>query len=293
MPDIKSILASEIRRLAKKEVKTALQPLQGQILALKKTISAQNAKIKALEKCRPATPKNKTEITPVTDKQVRLTPERIIKLRQKLGLTQGQFATLLDSNTFSVSHWENGKATPRDVFKRKIAALRGLGKRKLSKLLADKSAVSTPAPATPAPAAPTKAKPAQAKAKVKVKAAPKAEVKAKAKTKVKASPKAEAKAKVKAAPKAEVKAKAKVAPKTDVKPVEAAPKKGPRKGAKAAAEKTEKTAPVKTKIVSPKTERKPRKNAKKQDVTTAPISAPTEAPAVPNVAKTESEPEKQ
>lgn len=252
MPDIKSILASEIRRLAKKEVKTSLQPLQGQILALKKTISAQGAKIKTLEKCRSAAPKAKAEIVPVSDKPVRLSPERIIKLRQKLGLTQGQFATLLDSNTFSVSHWENGKATPREAFKRKIAALRGLGKRKLSKLLAEKSATSTPVKnkATAVAAAP-KAKPAS--------------------TKVKASS----------------------APKTEVKPIKTATKQSVRKGAKVATVKTEVKAQVKAKAVSPKAERKPGKKAKKQGVAAAPASSQTEAPAVPNIVKTESEPAKQ
>jgi len=144
MPDIKNVFASEIRRLAKKEVKAALQPLQEQISKLRKTISEQNAKIKTLEKRVPTALPQKKEITPVADdKSVRMSPQWIIKLRQKLGLTQGQFAVLLDTSNFSVSHWELGKTTPRDVFKRKIAALRGIGKRELKRLLEakDKGAV--------------------------------------------------------------------------------------------------------------------------------------------------------
>ena len=136
MPDIKNVFASEIRRLAKKGVKVALQPFQAQISKLRKTISEQNAKIKTLEKRVPTALPQKKEITPVAEnKTVRMSPQWIIKLRQKLGLTQGQFAILLGTSNFSVSHWELGKTTPRDAFKRKIAALRGIGKRELKRLL--------------------------------------------------------------------------------------------------------------------------------------------------------------
>lgn len=143
MPDIKSVLASEIRRLSRKEAKAALKPLQVQVSALRKTIAAQNAKIKVLEKRIPTAiaPKPKTESLPVTNRKVRITNESIIKLRRKLGLTQTQFATLLEVSNFSVSHWELGKTTPRDAFKQKIAALRNIGKRKLKHLLDEKGIV--------------------------------------------------------------------------------------------------------------------------------------------------------
>jgi DNA-binding transcriptional regulator YiaG len=143
MQDIKSVLASEIRRLARKEVKAAFQPLREQISALKKSVSEQRAKIKTLEKRAPAAPRRKNEIIPVSeDKAVRISPQWIIRLRQKLGLTQEQFALLLGTSNFSVSHWELGKTTPRDAFKRKIAALRGMGKRELKHLLEEKDAAA-------------------------------------------------------------------------------------------------------------------------------------------------------
>jgi len=139
MPDIKKVLASEIRRLARKEAKAALKPLQTQVSTLRKTIAAQNAKIRALEKRIPAAvaPKPKAESLPIVG-EVRITAESIIKLRRKLGLTQMQLAVLLEVSNFSVSHWELGKTTPRDAFKRKIAALRDMGKRELKRLLKEK-----------------------------------------------------------------------------------------------------------------------------------------------------------
>ena len=141
MPDIKRVLAHEICRLARKEVKAALKPLQMQVSGLRKTLAAQNTKIKALGKRIPTAvaSKPKTESQPVSDRQIRITSESIAKLRQKLGLTQMQLATLLEVSNFSVSHWELGKTTPRRAYKYKIAALRDMGKRDLKRLLKEKS----------------------------------------------------------------------------------------------------------------------------------------------------------
>ena len=156
MPDIKKVLASEISRLARKEIKTTLKPLQAQVSALRKTIAAQNTKIKALEKRIPAAaPKPKTESQTATDRQVRITAESIAKLRRKLGLTQVQLATLLGVSNFSVSHWELGKTAPREAYKCKIASLRDMGKRELKRLLKEKNITPVVKPAeakTPAQA---------------------------------------------------------------------------------------------------------------------------------------------
>lgn len=158
MPDIKSVLNDEIRRLARKELKVAIQPFQAQLAALKKTVSEQAKLIKELSKgFAVAARKAKSETAAEQDgeavetnsKQFRLTPERIVKLRQKLGLTQGQFAALLEVNPLSVSNWELGKAVPRESGKQKIAALRGLGKRGLKVMLAEKGIAVAPSKRKP------------------------------------------------------------------------------------------------------------------------------------------------
>jgi|GEM_PF-605257 len=282
MPDIKSVFASEIRRLAKKEVKTALQPLHALISTLRKTIAAQATKIKALEKRSPAVPKPEKTILPISDKPVRISPVWIIKLRQKLGLSQSQFAALLDASNFSVSHWENGKAAPREAYKRKIAALRGLGKRELNKLLTEKGIVSAPAKdAVPAlkTKAPAKTKPAKVKTvPVVTKAKP-------VKTKL-VKP-----TKVKAAIGKNIAAKpAKVAKKKTA-PIALPKNKVPVAAAKAKA-KPVKAAPIKTKVAAalPQATTKPAKIAKKKIVPA--VSVNTEASVAAQVPKKESEPAK-
>lgn len=151
MPDIKQVLSEEIRRLAKKELKAAIVPLQSQIAALKKTVAEQSRRLQALERCcpaaEPAAPavKKAAPEAAAEAKVPRITAERIVKLRQKLGLTQAQFAALLGVNQFTASRWELGRNRPREAQKRKICALRDMGKIELKKLMAETFKSEAPA----------------------------------------------------------------------------------------------------------------------------------------------------
>lgn len=57
MADIKKVLTDEIRRLAKKEIKTAVEPLAAKITELKKLVSAQAKEIKLLKIQKPKSAK--------------------------------------------------------------------------------------------------------------------------------------------------------------------------------------------------------------------------------------------
>ena len=147
--DIKQALSDEIRRLARKEIKAALTPLQGTISALKKQVAEQKRQIAVLEKrCAPA----ESEISAIPaaaadedEKQVRLNASGILRLRTKLGLTQGEFAKVLGVAMHTVSVWEQGRRTPRHAHKVRICALRGIGKRELKKMLEQPEAAPAPA----------------------------------------------------------------------------------------------------------------------------------------------------
>ena len=133
------MLNDEIRRLARKEVISVEKELKAQLVELRRTVSEQNRRIKALEKqllqtapaaADPATPADLED----ENKKVRVTPERIIQWRKKLGLKRAQYARLLDVSPLSVSHWEQGSTVPRESQKRRIAELRDMGKRELKAL---------------------------------------------------------------------------------------------------------------------------------------------------------------
>lgn len=139
MPDVKAVLTEEIRRLAKKEIKTAIVPLQKTLAEQKKLISELKKRIAVLE--------NKKTVASVSadenkddaqeEPKHRLNAAGIVRVRNKLKLTQAEFARLLGVAAHTVSIWELGKVSPRRDAKAAICALRGLGKRELKKRLAE------------------------------------------------------------------------------------------------------------------------------------------------------------
>ena len=167
MSDIRKVMNEEIRRLAKKEIKIALAPILATNSALKKRVAEQEKRIRQLEARTvqaaaqaPSAAPGKAE--DAKEKQIRLTPARIRKIRTKLAISQAQFAKILGVNTQSVNFWENGKTTPRALLKKTMAAIRDMGKREIAKLFAEKEIVVKKAEKAARPAA---------KAKVKAKAA--------------------------------------------------------------------------------------------------------------------------
>ena len=136
MPDLKNLLNDEIRRLARKEIRIALEPVTAQIATQKKTISDLKKQIAELEKMlRKTTPEKIAEIEEAAeneDSKVRLNAAGIIRIRKKYKLTQSELAKLLDVATHTVSIWELGKSAPRAAMKQKICDLRTLGKREIN-----------------------------------------------------------------------------------------------------------------------------------------------------------------
>jgi DNA-binding transcriptional regulator YiaG len=144
MSDLKQVLTDEIRRLARKEVKLAVQPLQANIVALRRQISElkklYSDSCKQVEHYR----KKAEEVTGVElveeAPKLRLNAAGIIRIRTKLKLTQTEFAQLLGVSMHTVSSWEIGKSYPRAGVKAKICALRTVGKRQIKAMLAQEPA---------------------------------------------------------------------------------------------------------------------------------------------------------
>ena len=139
MPDIKTVLSEEIRRLAKKEIKLAVIPLQKLAAEQRRTISELKKRIAVLEK--QSAPAEKVAVSDETaagaeEKKLRLNAAGIIRVRTKLKLTQSEFAKLLNVSTHTVSMWELDKSSPRKDARAAICALRKLGKRELKARMA-------------------------------------------------------------------------------------------------------------------------------------------------------------
>lgn len=144
MPDIKNLLNDEIRRLARKEIRIALEPFATQIAAQKKTISDLKKQIADLEKMlRKSVPEQIAAIEEQTSEpKIRLNAAGIARIRTKLKLTQAEFAKLLGVATHTISIWELGKSAPRAAMKLKICELRKVGKREINVRLAEAEEVT-------------------------------------------------------------------------------------------------------------------------------------------------------
>ena len=144
--DFKQVFADEVRRLARKEVRAASESLYETIATLRKQIAEQKKQIVELAKSCVLKEEKKSPVDdipmPNDGKSLRLNAAGIVRLRTKLGLTQGDFARVLGVAMHTVSVWEQGRRVPRAAHKAKICALRKIGKRELKKLLAESPEVT-------------------------------------------------------------------------------------------------------------------------------------------------------
>lgn len=139
MPDIRQVLNDEIRRLARKELKASLMPLFKQLSDQRRVVAELKKEIAALKKIAPAVEAKPVipESDPEEAKKFRLTPAGIVKIRTKLGISQGKLAELIGVSGHTVSLWEVGKVAPRANAKAAICALRTIGKKELKRRLAE------------------------------------------------------------------------------------------------------------------------------------------------------------
>ena len=144
MAKLESIIKSEIQRLAKREVRSTFRPLRREVWGMKlklsnliKNFTVLNRLAKGLAKTKSTEPK--LEATPEEVKASRLTPDRIARLRKKLGISQRELGILTGASLGAVLSWEKGKFKPRGDKKAALVALRKLRKREVKKLLVEKA----------------------------------------------------------------------------------------------------------------------------------------------------------
>jgi DNA-binding transcriptional regulator YiaG len=141
MPNIGSILKSEISRVSRKELRGETQALKKsisqyrtQIADLKRRMQALEQQVKRLGKSatgRAATQEAETESGP----KVRFSAKSLAAQRRRLGLSAAALARVLGVSALSVYKWESGNTRPRAKQIEAIAALRGMGKREVAQRL--------------------------------------------------------------------------------------------------------------------------------------------------------------
>ena len=141
MTNLATTLKAEISRVARKELRGAMDSLRKAVSHQRSEIAALKRKTAELERLTRQlmrVSKTKTpspEIEANGGGQLRFQAKGFGSLRKKLGLSAQEMAKLLGVSSLSVYKWESGKATPRNNHLQTIAGVRKLGKREaLSKL---------------------------------------------------------------------------------------------------------------------------------------------------------------
>ena len=134
MPNIASLLKSEISRVARKEIraetaalKKAVGTYRSEIAALKRRTQSLEQQLRRVGKQAARTaPADKADAAPAL---VRFSPKGLTSQRRRLGLSAAECGLLLGASAQSIYNWEEGKVRPRSHHLLAIAALKTLGKK--------------------------------------------------------------------------------------------------------------------------------------------------------------------
>jgi DNA-binding transcriptional regulator YiaG len=141
MSNIASVLKEEIRRLAKREIKTeiartkrAVGQYRRDIANLKRSLLEQGRKIAALQKNAGNAIGNKAE---ETDEKFRFSARSVKAQRMRLGLSASAYGKLVGVSPLTIYAWEQGKSRPRKAQLAALVAVRGIGKREALQKIAE------------------------------------------------------------------------------------------------------------------------------------------------------------
>lgn len=140
MPNIASVLKSEITRIARKEIRAEVEGLKkslsgyrSEIAALKRRCQSLEHEVRSLNK---SVPKQAPAAVDESGKSVGFSAKELASQRKRLGLTIEGCALLLGTVGKSIYRWETGKAKPRERYWPSIAALRTLSKEQAAEVVA-------------------------------------------------------------------------------------------------------------------------------------------------------------
>jgi histone H1/5 len=152
-------LQEEIVRLARKEVLKMEKPIKATLRTLRAENTALKSKLKAMEKvgalCAKAAEEEKQkQLAPTQEEMetIKFTPNSIVRLRKKHGLSRLKMAELLKINHKSIARWEQGAGIPQSESKAKLITFKKMSKGDVKKAVKELAA----APAAPAKKAPAK-----------------------------------------------------------------------------------------------------------------------------------------
>src|SRR5690348_4948196 len=124
MPNFSSVLKAEITRLARKEIKSAVDPIRKTNAAHRREIAELKRQLLSLQRAlkafrRPAREKIDESSQARTR---RFSAEGLKALRARLGLSAADLGQLVGASGQSVYNWEAGTAVPRENLRMALAS---------------------------------------------------------------------------------------------------------------------------------------------------------------------------
>lgn len=138
MPNIAALLKTEIARISRKEVRAETERLQAIVVQQRKDLIALKRQVVALEKLtkrmlrasRGDSQLSQPSPAPAEDaKAIKFSAAKLLKHRQRLGISANEYGVLVGSSGQSVYKWETGKAYPRASQLSRLSTVLALGKR--------------------------------------------------------------------------------------------------------------------------------------------------------------------
>ncbi|MEM9882298.1 MAG: helix-turn-helix domain-containing protein [Planctomycetota bacterium] len=143
MPNLNSVLGEEIRRLARKEIKVQIEPLQkansryrAEIAELKRRIAENERGLGRVGKqVAKSAGQSVSGASAESAKLPRFSAAWVKKHREKLGLSAADYGKLAGVSGLTIYNWEKGESNPREKQLLAWGEVRTLGKREARKRL--------------------------------------------------------------------------------------------------------------------------------------------------------------
>lgn len=141
MPNIASVLKTEISRIARKESRGEMEALRKATAQHRTAIAVLRRQVVDLDRrLKQSLRGQRAQKAPAiseSTRQIRFSPQRLAAHRAKLGLSAKDYATLVGVSALSIYKWESGSTRPRAAQLPAIAEVRKLGAREALARLAE------------------------------------------------------------------------------------------------------------------------------------------------------------
>ena len=147
MPNIGTVLREEISRLSRRESRSQVDATKKATAQHRRDIAALKRRVAQLARQVTQLSHKVLDVLPAvssdpTVKRVRFVATGLRSQRNRLGLSQTDFGTLLGVSAQTIYNWEHEVARPRSEQLGKLAVIRGMGKREAGKRLEQLTAPS-------------------------------------------------------------------------------------------------------------------------------------------------------